>query len=235
MARGLLGDYLLSHHFHLLDVDWSLNVPPFVLWPSASFSSISAPELTIDTEEITEGVSNFKTHVLKKGSVGSITMSRGATMFNSDFWRWIMACLKGETRKSNMVEFMDELAKTALLKGGGLPVPGKRRNLALIQLSNVSVEGLGMAMNQGDFADRAKAVAAGPAVGITAAIDALETAAQGYVSLGITSVPAKVWMLYDCLPIRYKTGSDFDASTSAVSIQELEVVCERFEEMSLLY
>ena len=39
-------------------------------------------------------------------------------------------------------------------------------------------------------------------------------------------------MLYNCLPIRYKAGSDFDATSSAVSIQELEIQPEHIVEMT---
>ena len=233
MARGLLSDYLLSHNFHLLDVDWSMNIPPFVLWPSAGFSSISAPELTIETEEITEGTSSFKHHVLKKASVGSITLSRGATMFNSDFWRWIMACLKGTRTKTNMLEFMKDLGKATAFQGN-IPVPGKRRNLALIHLSDISVEGLKLAAQQGNAMDKLKALGALPAAGLTSQLDVVKAATGGMVDFGIASVPAKVWMLFNCLPVRYKPASDFDAGTSAVSIQELEIACERFEEFALL-
>jgi phage tail-like protein len=233
MARGPLGDYLMSYRFHLLDVDWTLGVPPFVLMPMAGFSAITMPEMTIETEEIIEGTYNFKHQVLTKANVGSITLSRGATMFNADFWRWITACLKGSVYSGNLVSYMADLAKAAAW-AGNLPVSGKRRNLALIQLSGLSASGLIAATKQGDFIDRAKATAAMPAAGISAGLDALESLTQGYVDFGISSIPARVWMLFDALPTRYKPGSDFDASSSDISVQELEVTFERFEEFSLI-
>lgn len=64
-------------------------------------------------------------------------------------------------------------------------------------------------------------------------------AATAFNALGILSgdfaprIPAKAWMLYGCLPMRYKTGSDFDASSSDVSIMELDVTVEYFDEISL--
>lgn len=45
--------------------------------------------------------------------------------------------------------------------------------------------------------------------------------------------PGRGWILYDCLPTRYKSGSDFDASSSDVSIQELEVQPEHIAELTL--
>lgn len=46
-------------------------------------------------------------------------------------------------------------------------------------------------------------------------------------------LPGKAWMLYDCVPTRYKAGSDFDATSSEVSIQELEVQPEHIAELSV--
>lgn len=37
------------------------------------------------------------------------------------------------------------------------------------------------------------------------------------------TAPAKAWLLADCYPIRFKAGSDFDAMSGDVSIQELEI------------
>ena len=56
------------------------------------------------------------------------------------------------------------------------------------------------------------------------------------ISLGPLSfplmVPARAWKLYKCLPTRYKVG-DFDATDSEVSINELEIKPEAFEEWAL--
>jgi phage tail-like protein len=55
--------------------------------------------------------------------------------------------------------------------------------------------------------------------------------------LGVTSpierVPGRAWVCYDCLPTRYKAGTDFDAKSSDVSIQELEVQPEHIIELTI--
>lgn len=55
--------------------------------------------------------------------------------------------------------------------------------------------------------------------------------------IGVTSlverVPGRAWILYDCIPTRYKAGSDFDASSSEVAIQELEVQPEHIVELTV--
>jgi len=47
-------------------------------------------------------------------------------------------------------------------------------------------------------------------------------------------VPGKAWMLFDCIPTRYKAGTDFDAMGGEVSIAELEVQPWAFSEISLM-
>ena len=49
----------------------------------------------------------------------------------------------------------------------------------------------------------------------------------------ITGVPGRMWQLFDCIPTRYKSGSDLDARSSEVSLEELELQPEFFEEVSL--
>jgi phage tail-like protein len=36
-------------------------------------------------------------------------------------------------------------------------------------------------------------------------------------------VPGRAWLLWDCIPTRYKAGSDLDATSGEVSIMELDV------------
>jgi len=49
----------------------------------------------------------------------------------------------------------------------------------------------------------------------------------------VTRLPARAWFLQACLPTRYKAGGDFDANSSDVSIQELEVQPEDVVEMTV--
>lgn len=47
-------------------------------------------------------------------------------------------------------------------------------------------------------------------------------------------LPGKVYLLWDCIPSRYKPGSDFDALGGQVSIAELELQIWAMTELSLL-
>jgi hypothetical protein len=46
-------------------------------------------------------------------------------------------------------------------------------------------------------------------------------------------VPARAFLLHNCIPVRYKPGSDFDASNSGVSLMELEVAVEGIDQINL--
>lgn len=46
-------------------------------------------------------------------------------------------------------------------------------------------------------------------------------------------VPAKAWVLKDCNPGRYKSGTDFESSGGTISLQELEIEYEEFTEFNV--
>ena len=230
----MLSDELRVHEFHLLDVDWSFSTPPFVLFPSASFSAITAPEMTIETETIVEGTSDFVHNVLKKASVSGMTLQKGVTPFNSDFWRWTTACLKGTPTDPSygLATLLADVALLAALQGSP-PVPGKRRNLLLLHATGISPAGLLESMSSGSGLDLVKGLALLPATGVTAVAGGLSALTNGMIDVGITSIPGKVFMLFDCLPTRYKPASDFDASATQVSVEEMDIIFSRFEEFSI--
>jgi phage tail-like protein len=232
MARPIFNDKLSTYQFHLLDVDPSLSFPPWVLLPSAGFSAITSPEMTSTTETIKEGTDPFPHHVITGGEVNTITLSKGVSSFNADFWRWMTGCLMGQGKfDGNVTEF---LKKTATLQLP--PIPGKRRNLMLMHFTGVSLDGLKDAVKGADGAlNKIKGgllTATGGSVAGTA--DIVNIATNGLIDIGISSVPGKVYMLLDALPVRYKPGTDFDATSSDVSIEELDIQYHRFEEFSLM-
>jgi len=221
----------MTHQFHLLDVDFSFNIPPFVLLPSAGFSNITSPEMTIETEEIVEGTDPFKHHILGKATTNTITLQRGVSAYNSDFWRWISACLMG-----NPITRPSVASLAAAASSFNNPVPGKRRNLILIHFTPMTPKGLLDAIKSSDTSgyEKAKGALLGAVGGSIAALsELLSGATGGFVDFGITNVPGKVYLLFDCIPTRYKPGSDFDATASEVSMEELDLNYHRFEEFSL--
>lgn len=47
------------------------------------------------------------------------------------------------------------------------------------------------------------------------------------------NVPGRAWLLYGCIPTRYKAASDFDATDGGISIMELDIQPFAFVEFAL--
>ncbi len=214
MPRIRLWDYMQDYPFWLLDVSPTLEFPFFVFLPILGFSSISAPEMTIETKEIQPGNWLFKKHKVSHTSVSPITLIRGAQFFDSDYWRWIYkACTgSGKQIKRNLL-LVHYLGYTASgLKGTGSALA------ATVGL------GAGLAATS--------AVGVGAAIGV-AAFEGIVGVLGGELFGKADRIPGRAWMLRDCLPTRYKAASDFDAQSSNVSLMELDIQPEYFEEISL--
>jgi phage tail-like protein len=200
MARVRLIDRLQNFRFHLLDATWELSVPPFALNPLAGFQAITAPEITLETEEYNEGNHWTKRHLPTTASVGNITLSRGCSFYDAEFWVWMSATIRGQ--------------QGGVLPPTGPALSGHRRNLLLIQYTGYSMRAAGNL---------------GPAV------DAAVSAAAGFMPSpnAVLGVPARAWFLMECMPVRYKAASDFEASSSDVSVAELEISVDRWEEVGV--
>jgi phage tail-like protein len=235
MAREPLLDWLQAFPFWLMDVApvEALALPIFT--PLSGFATIVAPEITVELQDIKEGNWHFKRHSVKSADVSQMTLTRGVTFADSDFWRWIIASITGDTEWQLKLPFLGP-------RRVGGPTP--RRQLVLIQY---------FARNPfGNMPFAAAAIAAGVAAGVSAQIVAsggglaiagtAAGAAVGAAASAITGgspidfvgrVPARAWVLHGCLPVRYKAGSDFDAKSGEVSIAELDLKPELIEEISL--
>jgi len=236
MARSVVSDMLQVYPFWLLD---AYPIEPLalpILTPLFGFSSITAPEVSVETYEITEGNWYFKKKVAKNGDVGNVTLERGVTWYDSDFWRWILATLTGDLSNSKL-----GIGGASLKIGGITP----RRTLMLVQFMTrpstssplaASLVTTGLAAS-GAALSGASATQVLSATGTTALITGVGAVLQG---LGIgpfeftSRIPAKAWLLHGSIPIRYKAGGDFDASSSALSLQQLELAVEMAEEISLV-
>ena len=222
MARSAITDYLQAFPFWLFDTSLSFSALP-VLSPLSGFSSITAPEISVETFDITEGNWHFKRKAIRKAEVGTVTLQRGVTFSNSDFWRWTVAAVTGNTNWQVNVPFNPMSARV-----GG---PSPRRQLVLVHffarnpLGNVA----GSILSTLNLSLEAANALAGQGTGVVG---------QSAVQLPITfdfaaRVPARAFVLHGCLPIRYKTGTDFDARSGEISIAELDIAPELVEEISL--
>lgn len=182
MARARLIDRMQSHPFWLLDASGVAgNILFSVFDPTLGFSSITAPEITVNLREIKPGNWEYNRKVVKSASVSPITLARGVNFYDSDFYNWITNAILGHQ-----------------------PV---RRDLALVHF-----------MGWRPIRQLAGPGATGPEAGVTSLVE---------------RIPGRAWILKDCIPTRYKSGSDFDASSGAVSIQELEIQPEYVHELTI--
>lgn len=229
MARNVHTDFLQDNSFWLMDVApiEPLALPIFT--PIAGFSGITMPELTMEVMDITEGNSLFRKKVVKKADIGSITLSRGSTFWDADFWRWTMAALRGNTQGFSV---------GASLGVAGVGGVTPRRDLLLVHYFRRTPMGLMATTAVGASLNVALAGAA--ALGGGSRLGAAQAAAL--VGLAVSplgpfevypKVPARAWLLKGCIPTRYKPGTDFDATSGQVSIMELDVAPEGMEEISL--
>jgi len=207
-----------------------------LLNPFYGFASISAPEFVIDTQDINEGNWLFSRKVVKRASSSTLTLSQGVTFYNSDFWHWVLGTITGNTDGFSLAPGQIPLS---LFEIGG---PTYRRNLILIQYFSRLTFG---DSPFGEFIQTLTNV--GIAAGLTglegasaATVATLATttvAKQGLVGGGLfefaARIPAKAYILKGVIPVRYKSGSDFDAQSSAIHVAELDLAVETWEEVSL--
>lgn len=235
MARSTLSDVMQQHAFWLFDV---APIDPLALpifSPLIGFSAITSPELTIQQYEVNEANWYYTRKVTHRASASSMTLSRASRWTDSDFWRWTMAALTGDTGGSligGAVGAVPKALSGPLDKfriGGVTP----RRNLLLVHFlahSTTPADQTAAAAALGALASAAGGNAAGASVAAIGTVSNLSGTGPYEFA---PRLPGKAWLLYGCLPTRYKAGSDFDASSAAVSIQELEISVDHFDEINL--
>jgi hypothetical protein len=226
VARSVIQDYLQVFPFALFDVApiESLSLPIFT--PLSGFATVSAPEISIETQEIKEANWPFKRHAIKGADVSQITLTRGVTFANSDFWRWIVASIMGDTEWRLKLPFFPPS------RVGG---PSPRRQLVLVHFFAktplASLAGAAAAIIGGQL-DVANSIAGAftAATSVTAGLNLV----LGQFGFDVVErVPARAYVLHGCLPTRYKTGGDFDARSGEISIAELDIKPELIEEITL--
>jgi phage tail-like protein len=92
MARAQKEDYLHSFRFHVAVIHGDPNM---LGGPEAGFSAVSAPEMTLEMVEYREGQFTYTRKQPGIPSVAEITMSRGVTTYNTQFWKWIKKAAEG--------------------------------------------------------------------------------------------------------------------------------------------
>jgi hypothetical protein len=68
--------------------------------PLLGFSTLSAPEITVEEYQIKQGNWFFDRQVVKRGAISGFSAQRGVTYSDSDFWRWTISALTGGLESS---------------------------------------------------------------------------------------------------------------------------------------
>lgn len=214
MARSGLTDFLQNHKFWLLDVG-PLNARSLpVLAPLYGFSAITAPSIQGTVTKIKPGNSYHHVPVITGGEEGEITLRRGASFGDIEFYRWILAAITGDPAARP--------ATSAL--GIGAPIIYIRRTLFLVQFfPRVPFLADGTAPSTGSSSVSGIG-------GVTGALlsSLLPTPVEGGLC-----IPARGWLLKGCVPVKYTAASDFDATDSGISVMELTLQPEKIEEINL--
>ena len=226
MARNAITDFLSDSNFWLIDVAPIESIASPLFMPIAGFNGISMPEITAEVHDIPVGIGWGHYKVVKGADYSSVTLTRGTRFFDSDFWNWMMAAITGDTATS-------ALNFRAGSKSIGGPSP--RRDLLLVHFFRNFPLPLGPVPS--DAGAVAASIAAGAATaGLVGAFGGAQQATlfgAGAFAEGVPKLPARAWLLGGCIPIRYKPGADFDATSGQISIMELEVAVESMEEVGL--
>lgn len=232
MARDPTLDILQVFPFWLMDVApvSPLALPLFT--PLLGFSSITAPEMQMEMTEINECNRLFTKKTIKRARCSTMTLSRGIRFFDGDFYRWISSALTGRPQYQAL-----------FFPVGG---PTARRDMLLIQFfarTPLPTEGIGAfgtislsAASLGILAAEAGAGVSLSTVGQLTAVTAAQIAQVGASiekDIFAVRVPARAWILYGCIPTRYKPSEDFDASSGGLSVAEIDIEPEEWEEVSL--
>lgn len=167
------------------------------------FASITNPELTLETEAVQEGTFLFTRYFTRRASVSPILLTKGVRIGDNQFWNWASSQLLGGTPKRTLI-----LVQFSGFGPGAFVSANRARTLQVKQGRGSS----GVAQQASNIGD---------------------TFLGSNLGDFVTKTPGRMWQLFNCIPTRYKSGSDLDASSSAVSMEELELQPEWFEEISL--
>jgi len=234
--RNRIFDQMQVYPFWVIDlvIPWK-TTPAFL--PILGFNSCTSPEISAESKEIRAGNEVFPYHVLTGGTISPLTLSRGAMWFGRDMYRWFETALEGKRKTRRDLMLIHYLTRTVPDFGnfGMDDISDTVLATALVgALGGVSAGELkGSHLGWSAAAGLATAgIAKGAGAGLEMFMQAVGIGGAGVGEMA-PRIPGRAWILHKCLPTRYKAGSDFDAMSGDVSIQELELQPHKITELSL--
>lgn len=204
MARNIIADLLQNHRFWLMDLVPSATYPFFVLGSPAYGFQ------SISMPEFT-----FEAREIKQ--LNSL-MKR--TVYEGGGWGTITLTRGVRCTDDTFYEWVRRAID-------GLDTID--RNLLLVQFAPASLVG-----GSGAVLDNIASIqAAMGGIGNPSAA-MMNTLAGGMDSGYMANVPGKAWLLWGTVPVRYKPGSDLDATDAGISLMEIELAVQSVSEFTLL-
>jgi phage tail-like protein len=203
VARSQLLDYLQQFRFHLFDV------PKFTGGGGAAAFSMADTVFSL--------VAGFASVTSPEMTLELETIKEGTSQFDHFVAKRASV---GPIALSRGVRFND--AEFWKWISGHLSGQMPKRTLLLVQFTKAKAH-IGSRLS-----DRGQGIS--PSDRATQRLS--DVTAQEVRTDYLLRVPGKTWVLVDCTPSRYKSGSDMDAKSSEVSIAELELQPAYFYEVT---
>ncbi len=204
MARNIIADLLQNHRFWLFDVVPSATYPFFVL---------GSP--TYGFQAISMPEYTFEAREIKQ-----MNSMMKRTVYEGGGW--------GTVTLSRGVRMWDDTFYQWVRRA----IDGTDtidRHLLLVQFAPASTMALS---KMGAVGASTMSSLTGGLMNPTAA--AINAIAGGMDHTYMQNVPGKAWLLWNSVPVRYKPGSDLDATDASVSLMELDIAVNAVSEFTLL-
>jgi len=111
-----LFDMMQAHPFWLMDISPTLNPPFLVFNPFLGFSGVSGLSIEAETDTYRPINSMYPYSFITGATVGAISLSRGARLTDTDFYRWLERAING-VDKSRRNLLLIHFTTKALLAG----------------------------------------------------------------------------------------------------------------------
>ena len=103
MARAISTDFFQNFRYHARIIDGSpIGSQGYVFKVQAGFNTLTVPELTMDAVEYREGTTIFTMKLSGIPTFSEVTLTRGVTAADSDFWRWGQSAAKGGEYRADL-------------------------------------------------------------------------------------------------------------------------------------
>lgn len=99
MARPQAEDFIHNFRFHVTTGGLGDGGEPPLL-PAAGFNSVTTPEYTVEAVEYREGIYTFTRKFPGLPTTNDLTMSRGVTKKDTEFYDWLTAAIAGAEYRS---------------------------------------------------------------------------------------------------------------------------------------